>query len=109
MSLETTRKGISDILDLLKKGEWQIPQFQREFIWTPEQVKKLVNSFIKSYPIGLITTWGQPQGNPHTPGEPLKLKDGSEFKDFTDDPSVIKISFRWQTKIDDNSNGFRWA
>jgi hypothetical protein len=91
MSLETTRKGISDILDLLKKGEWQIPQFQREFIWTPEQVKKLVNSFIKSYPIGLITTWDQPQGQPHTPGEPLKLQDGSEFKDFIDNPSVIKL------------------
>ncbi len=91
MSLETSRKGISDILDLLRKGEWQIPQFQREFIWLPEQVKNLVNSFIKSYPIGQITTWDQPQNNPHTPGDPLKLRDDSAFKFFEADPAVIKL------------------
>lgn len=91
MSLEVTRKGISEILAILKKGEWQIPQFQREFIWSPEQVKNLINSFIKSYPIGLITIWDQPQNKPHTPGEPLKLKDGTEYKEYDKDPSVIKL------------------
>lgn len=90
MSLETTRKGITEVLSLLRNGEWQIPQFQREFVWSPEQVKKLVHSFIKSYPIGLLTIWDQPQGNPHTPGEPIKLS-GVEFKAFTDDPAVIKL------------------
>ena len=84
MSLDTTRKPISEILDLLRRGEWQVPQFQREFIWSPEQVKKLINSFLKSYPIGLITIWKQPQNKPHTPGEPLKLRDNFGDKDFVD-------------------------
>ncbi len=91
MSLETTRKGIPDILELLHKGEWQIPQFQREFVWSPEQVKNLINSFIKSYPIGLITIWGQPQNKPHTPGEPIKLKNGVEYREYINDPAIIKL------------------
>lgn len=91
MSLETSRKNINDILELLNIGEWQIPQFQREFVWSPEQVKNLINSFIKSYPIGLITIWVQPQNKPHTPGEPLSLKEGSKYKKYEQDPALIKL------------------
>lgn len=91
MSLETTRKGISEILDLLYKGHWQVPNFQREFVWNMEQVKKLINSFIRSYPIGLITIWDQPQNNPHTESEPLKLGDGKPYKGYDEDPAVIQL------------------
>jgi hypothetical protein len=91
MSLETKTKRINEILEHLKKGEWQIPQFQRDFVWSPDQVKNLISSFIKSYPIGLVTIWDQPQNKPHTPGEPLKLKEGTEYKHFTQNPAIIKL------------------
>lgn len=53
MSLEVNRKKIEEILQLLKDGNWQIPEFQRDYVWTQDQVKKLVISILNSYPIGL--------------------------------------------------------
>lgn len=91
MSLEVSRKKIEEILTLLKKGHWQIPEFQREYVWTQDQVKKLVNSILNSYPIGLITTWDQPQGSPHTSGKPVELKGPVQFKDYEVSPAVIQL------------------
>lgn len=90
MKLEVTRKSISQVLLLLNQGEWQIPLFQRDFVWNSQQVKELLYSIIKSHPIGLITLWEQPQNDPHTPGEPIKLKD-AEFRKYQKDPAVIKL------------------
>jgi len=91
MSLDVNKKSISAVLDHLKKGEWQIPQFQREFVWLQEQVRKLINSFLNSYPIGLITIWDQPQNNPYTAGEKLKLKGETVFGDYEQSPAIIKL------------------
>ena len=91
MSLEVNRKKIDEVLTMMKNGEWQIPQFQREYIWSSDQVKKLILSILKGYPIGLITVWDQPQNNPHTPGEPLKLKGDRVYKNYLNDPAVIKL------------------
>ena len=91
MSLEVSRKKIEEILALLKSGHWQVPEFQRDYVWTQDQVKKLVASVLNSYPIGLITTWDQPQDNPHTPGRPLELKGPVLYKEFEKSPSVMKL------------------
>lgn len=34
-----------------------IPEFQRDFVWEPEQVKKLVESLYRGYPIGSFLLW----------------------------------------------------
>lgn len=34
-----------------------IPEFQREFIWDPEQVKLLVESLYRDYPVGSFLLW----------------------------------------------------
>jgi len=34
-----------------------IPEFQREFIWDPEQVKKLAESLYRDYPVGSFLLW----------------------------------------------------
>ena len=91
MSLEVNRKKIDEILDLLAKGNWQVPEFQREYVWNYEQIKKLINSILNSYPVGLITIWDQPQNNPHTPGEPLKLRGPQFYKEYDENPAVIKL------------------
>jgi len=90
MSLEVTRKPIPDILTLLRKGEWQIPKFQREFIWSKSQVFSLLYSIFASRPIGLVTLWAQPQGTPVTPSEPIKIRN-AEYKHFTKNPAVMKL------------------
>ena len=36
MSLEVVRMTVDQILEKLRLGEWQVPKFQREFVWVPE-------------------------------------------------------------------------
>jgi hypothetical protein len=90
MSLEVVRMTVDQILDKLRLGEWQVPKFQREFVWVPEQVFGLLNSIFKSRPIGLVTLWAQPQGNPHTTCEPIALRD-TQFRHFKTNPAVMKL------------------
>lgn len=90
MGLTVGMKSIDDILRLLDKGEWQTPEFQRDFTWSPDQVKDLVDSILKNYPIGLITTWDQPQSKPHTTPAPFKLK-GVSYGHFKKNPAVMKL------------------
>lgn len=46
---EIVRQAVSKGVD--------IPEFQREFVWDPEQVKKLAESLYRDYPIGLFLLW----------------------------------------------------
>jgi len=90
MNLDVSRKTIPDVLTLLEDGEWQVPEFQREFIWTQAQVLSLLTSIFEARPIGMITSWVQPQGKPSTQPERLKIKDVA-FGKFIQNPAVIKL------------------
>lgn len=51
-------------LDLVTKFEDNliyIPEFQRDFVWSDDQVKELIESIYRGYPIGVITLWEIPQ------------------------------------------------
>lgn len=90
MTLEVTRKPIGDILSLLEKYEWQMPKFQRDFIWNQNQIYELLKSIFNARPIGLITLWTQPQNRPYTEPEPIKWK-GVAFGGLKESPAVIKL------------------
>jgi hypothetical protein len=90
MNLEVTRKAIPDILALLDVGEWQVPGFQREFVWSVQQVHDLLTSIFKSRPVGMITAWAQPQGQPTTDPTRIEIK-GEKFGTFKETPAVIKL------------------
>lgn len=90
MNLDVTRKTIPEVLDLLNQGYYQVPKFQREFVWSQNQVFGLLSSIFRARPIGMITAWKQPQGNPQTEIEPLKIK-SSSFKNFEKDPAVVHL------------------
>jgi len=51
---------IPDLLDSLRDGEYLVPQFQREFVWSTADVISLLTSIIDSRPIGMLTLWEQP-------------------------------------------------
>lgn len=51
---------IPDLVEKLRDGEFQIPQFQREFVWSIADVIALLNSIIDARPIGMLTVWEQP-------------------------------------------------
>ena len=54
---------IQQIVDSVFNGTLNIPSFQRGYVWQPARQAKLIDSLYHDYPIGVITTWTQVQGN----------------------------------------------
>lgn len=44
-------------------GEWNIPQFQRSFVYKVPHVCELADSLWREYPIGLFLLWRRQEGN----------------------------------------------
>ncbi|MEN5378782.1 GmrSD restriction endonuclease domain-containing protein [Sphingobacterium kitahiroshimense] len=49
--------SIRKIIDRIISGEIRIPAFQREFVWTSDQVSFLLDSIYKNFPIGTVFLW----------------------------------------------------
>ena len=49
--------GITTYLENLRRGQYQIPTFQREVVWDRDRVKRLWDSICKFYPLGSILVW----------------------------------------------------
>jgi hypothetical protein len=72
--LKVTDTTVPGILDSLKKAEWLIPKFQRDFVWSTDQVSGLVQSILEARPIGMVTLWEQ-QDTPRLPLERVSISD----------------------------------
>lgn len=48
---------LSDIEANLSNGTFVIPDFQRDFVWSIDQSAKLLDSWIKGYPLGAFILW----------------------------------------------------
>jgi hypothetical protein len=48
---------ITEVIERLKKDEFLIPTFQRDFVWQPENIRKLWDSIFRFYPIGSLLYW----------------------------------------------------
>lgn len=48
---------IRKIIDRVISGEIRIPAFQRDWVWTPQQVSFLLDSIFKNFPIGTVFLW----------------------------------------------------
>lgn len=48
---------ITDVIERLRKDEFLIPTFQRDFVWKPENIRKLWDSIYRFYPIGSLLYW----------------------------------------------------
>ena len=59
---------IETLLAWVKSGEIAIPEIQRPFVWSAIQVRDLMDSLYKGYPVGYIIAWKNPN---------VRLKDGS--------------------------------
>ena len=46
-----------ELMRNIENGIYQIPKFQRDFIWEKDRVAKLLDSIIKGYPIGAFILW----------------------------------------------------
>ena len=47
----------NDIINNVNNGIYQIPKFQRDFVWSKEQTAKLIDSLLKGFPIGSFILW----------------------------------------------------
>lgn len=55
--ISVDRERISTIIDKVRSGEFAIPEFQRDFIWTPHDIVEFFDSILKGYPIGSLLLW----------------------------------------------------
>ena len=74
VTIEIKPETIEDVIKELRSGAWQVPKFQREFVWSQSQIFELINSIFSSRPIGMITLWAQPDEN-ELPLEPISIPD----------------------------------
>jgi hypothetical protein len=72
--LKVSDVTVPGVLDALKKGEWRVPEFQREFVWTTDQVSGLVQSILEARPIGMVTLWEQTDA-PQIALQPISIAD----------------------------------
>jgi len=49
--------NVSDILASIDQGTMALPEFQRGYVWSREQVRGLMQSFYRSYPVGSLLVW----------------------------------------------------
>lgn len=48
---------IINLIYSIKIKDLVLPEFQREYVWTKDQAKKLMASLVKDYPVGSILFW----------------------------------------------------
>lgn len=53
---DTTKEDLKDILHEVDKGNLQLPDFQRDYVWGDEDVRSLIASIAKGFPVGALLT-----------------------------------------------------
>lgn len=52
---------VRQLVDEAVDGRIDVPEFQRAFVWRPDQVRALADSLFRGYPVGQILTWDNPE------------------------------------------------
>jgi hypothetical protein len=63
-----TPHPIETLLTWMKSGEIAIPEIQRPFVWEAKQVRDLLDSLYRGFPVGYLIAWRNPT---------VRLKDGT--------------------------------
>ena len=48
---------IHNAIERIKRNEFLLPAFQREFVWESDQIEKLFDSLMQGYPISSMLFW----------------------------------------------------
>lgn len=57
LKIETRIRPLKSYLEEFERGSFQIPNFQRDFLWSQDDIKDLFESLKNNYPIGSILFW----------------------------------------------------
>lgn len=55
-TFDSTKLPLREVIQGIKKGEYQLPDFQRGWVWDDEHVRSLLVSIARSFPIGAVMT-----------------------------------------------------
>src|SRR5436190_6463696 len=53
---DSTNEDLKDILRKADEGKLQLPDFQRDYVWSDEDVRSLIASVAKGFPVGALLT-----------------------------------------------------
>lgn len=54
---QATALSIEDLLDRVRRGEVRVPEFQRSLQWRAKDIRELLDSVYRGYPIGTLLFW----------------------------------------------------
>lgn len=54
---DTIRKAVSFLNNVESDGGWWLPNIQRPFVWSEEQIGRLFDSIMRQYPISTLLVW----------------------------------------------------
>lgn len=54
MGFTTPSYSLKDLFSRAEKGELQLPDFQREYLWDVDRIRTLVTSVLRGYPVGAL-------------------------------------------------------
>lgn len=57
LKIDTRIRSLRKYLEEFEQGTFQVPNFQRDFLWTTDDIKELFVSIKNKYPIGSIQFW----------------------------------------------------
>lgn len=56
-NMAKTDRTVRDLVSMVEKGELQLPEMQREYVWRATRVRDLLDSLYRGYPSGVILAW----------------------------------------------------
>lgn len=65
---------VQELVGKIERGELQLPEMQRKYVWTSTKVRDLLDSLYRGYPSGVILTW-QPGNTVNTQSFAVKTDD----------------------------------
>ena len=55
--LETTSIEIGALAERVRRGGLELPEIQRSFVWNRPQVRDLLDSLYRGFPVGTLLFW----------------------------------------------------
>ncbi len=69
---------VAEAVREVASARWDIPEFQRRFVWQPAQVCALADSLWRNYPIGGLLLWNTGAADEAPQGAPTWIADGQQ-------------------------------
>lgn len=88
MAFQTPQHALRDLLPRIARGDVQLPDFQRGYVWADEEIRSLLVTISHGHPVGVIMTLQT--GNDQVRFKPTPLK-GALVKPGEVEPSLLVL------------------